>query len=307
LNPDAQIQYKVRYYSLPVAFCFTVNYVIGVGALGIPIAFRQAGWILSLIVLIIVAIISVITIGWIIEAISWAHDDCSVVHKKFEIVELAEMYLGRKGKIAFQVSLLFLMYTGLWAYSAVFVTSVIGLIGLEKWAICLIFAAMVVPLSFLDFSEQKIIQIALTVMRAGTFALMIISTIIALWTDPKDVGPTSDHKAPYIANQTFIAFSGIGSIFTTGLFSLLFQHSVPGLFHFIQPSKKSKALRVFTFAIIACLSLYLLLAMLTNLYFGADILSSVNLNWKSFSYGYEIVPAWAVRLISNIIMTHLFL
>jgi amino acid permease len=300
------------HYSLTVCFCFTLNYVIGVGALGVPYAVRKGGVLLSSIVLVLVSVITSITVSWVVEAISVVHamksvkeDPTSIanpeelfeIKKKFEVTALCDVLLGNAGRIAFQISLLFLMYTGLWAYAAVFVSSIDGLIAsVPSWALCLLFAVMVIPLSLLELTEQRFVQITLTLFRGLTFVLILVSSAFAIFTDSQDVGSGASPGGVYIAEQVWVDWSGFGAIFTTAVFSLLFQHSVPGLMHPLQGQNKKKGKSVFNYAIISCLVLYSSIGVLCNLYFGDSVKSSVNLNWKSFSFGYSVIPSAVVIL-----------
>lgn len=47
--------------------CFTANYIIGVGLLGVPNAFAKAGLLFSPLILLGGSLISLLTIVWIVE------------------------------------------------------------------------------------------------------------------------------------------------------------------------------------------------------------------------------------------------
>jgi hypothetical protein len=46
------------------------------------------------------------------------------MERSFEVTELCEYFLGHQGKVAYQVSLMMLMYVGLLAYTQVFVKTI---------------------------------------------------------------------------------------------------------------------------------------------------------------------------------------
>ncbi|XP_065356816.1 transmembrane protein 104 homolog isoform X1 [Calliphora vicina] len=60
-------------YSNWVGFIFIFNIIVGTGALTLPGVFAKAGWFLSLIIIILLAIISYITVTFIIEAMAAAN------------------------------------------------------------------------------------------------------------------------------------------------------------------------------------------------------------------------------------------
>lgn len=60
-------------YSNLVGFIFIFNLIVGTGALTLPGVFAKAGWVLSLIVIVLLAIISYMTVTFIIEAMACAN------------------------------------------------------------------------------------------------------------------------------------------------------------------------------------------------------------------------------------------
>ena len=56
-----------EHYSPFVAYCTTVNYILGVGVIGMPRAFVTGGWLLSTVVLLIVSVMATFTALWYVE------------------------------------------------------------------------------------------------------------------------------------------------------------------------------------------------------------------------------------------------
>ena len=61
------LQYLQNYNPI-VAYFFTVNYVLGVGCLGIPYAFQQSGIVLASIVILFVTFVSYFTVMFVADA-----------------------------------------------------------------------------------------------------------------------------------------------------------------------------------------------------------------------------------------------
>ncbi len=76
-------------------------------------------------------------------------------------------------------------------------------------------------------------------------------------------------------------------MFSTALFSQLFQHSVPGLIHPLPTHRKRSALSVFFVALSSTATSYILLGVLSVLYFGTNLFDGVNLNFKDFVWRYK--------------------
>ncbi|XP_061398465.1 transmembrane protein 104 homolog [Musca vetustissima] len=64
---------QVASYPTWIGFIFIFNLIVGTGALTLPGVFAKAGWLLSLIVIILLAVISYITVTFIIEAMASAN------------------------------------------------------------------------------------------------------------------------------------------------------------------------------------------------------------------------------------------
>ena len=64
----AFVQHSHATYAPFTAFCFTVNYILGVGVLGMPFAFAAAGWFLSTVVLLLITVFSWVTAMWLVQA-----------------------------------------------------------------------------------------------------------------------------------------------------------------------------------------------------------------------------------------------
>ena len=55
-------------YSLSALYFLSINYILGVGCLGVPYAFARSGLILGSVLIIIVSVISFITVMWVAES-----------------------------------------------------------------------------------------------------------------------------------------------------------------------------------------------------------------------------------------------
>lgn len=100
-------------YSPLVAYAFTVNYILGVGSLGIPYAFYRAGLIMGNAMIIVVTIISYMTVMWVSETIARAREayiiqfisektplyDGEMQYDDFpEVTQLCDRFLGKLGE-----------------------------------------------------------------------------------------------------------------------------------------------------------------------------------------------------------------
>jgi amino acid permease len=222
-------------YSLRALYYLTINYILGVGCLGIPYAFARAGFLLCSTILLTVTVCSYMTVMWVaetgrryeIQKRSVGKDEVSSEATslldipgsqtretldvgRYEVIDLVSHYLGPIHTFIYQASLLFLMYVGLLAYTQVFCGSISALIwgeegdrpmGLSQF----IFAVMVIPLSCMELDEQVSIQSLMATARFVAIFIMVVGSLVALFTDNKNsaepkIGIAMRSHPPYWAS-----------------------------------------------------------------------------------------------------------
>lgn len=326
-------------YSPLVAYAFTVNYILGVGSLGVPYAFFRAGLLLSNLMIALVTLVSYMTVMWVSESVARARaafvaarratevsallyaDKQTVVVPDYddfpEVTQLCNRFLGPLGSRLYQLSLLGLMYGGLLGYSQVFVNSFltqvasIGGVQITSLHAAGVFAAIVIPLSCSDLTEQIHVQLLMAVVRFVALLIMIVSASYAMFADPYDSGmhlspaEAASVVPPYVSDYRLVDLSGFGVMFSTGVFSQLFQHSVPGLLAPLGTANQAKSHAIFGSTLLTTMLFYIGLGSVCSLYFGPKISSSVNLNWADFTWGLassaSALPFWA-RAMSAIVV-----
>lgn len=73
-------------YTKNVMFAFTINYVLGVGCLGIPYAFDKAGILLGTVIMIFISFVTWVTVLWVAEA---AHRGMQMIEESQRITNLS--------------------------------------------------------------------------------------------------------------------------------------------------------------------------------------------------------------------------
>eukprot|EP00808_Paulinella_micropora_P013904 g52622.t1 len=82
LSKDRRIAPVVAYaeaagkYGPRAAYAFTINYILGVGCLGIPYALSKAGLLLGSFILCVVTAFSFLTVVWVAECVARAGSSC---------------------------------------------------------------------------------------------------------------------------------------------------------------------------------------------------------------------------------------
>lgn len=354
-------------YTLLALYSIAVNYILGVGCLGMPYAFARSGLLLGIALIVGVSILSYATAMYVAEAevrvrrlgkgyllcknknqqhnVSDStsnehnnidHDDDTknvymnaiatertalVRHIKYgqgdaddssnnitiEVSELVELLLGPFHGALYKISLLALMYIGLLAFTQVFRGSLKALLqsgnadeGNASFVSAFFFALVVVPLSCMELDEQVSVQTAMAMIRFLALFIMILGSIIALYTNPYGGGIDEDTissstssapQAPYLAPTVdgemsyTVCFSGFGLAFSTALFSQLFQHSIPGLLKPLDVEKRGRVKLTLGAVLFTTSAFYLILGSSAALYFGSNLCSSVNLNFANFTFG----------------------
>jgi amino acid permease len=364
-------------YSPWVCYMFTVNYILGVGCLGIPNAFFKSGVLLGSFIVVFISFISFITVIWVAEArrayrFVMQHEkevlelaslqktpfsessrlldgttkslysgfffprqsshlhradslfgvDSDLSHEDVEVVDIVEVFLGPCSSIAYQISLVVLTFIGLVAYCQVFITSFISQIypSASVYVPMTIFGAVVIPLSCIDLTEQVFAQVIMSVLRFLTLGILFFGLVVAIYVDPMHADseieelPLSaatsslvdaagksyeDHSSLSVYSIPFIEFAGFGMMFSTAIFSQLFQHSVPGLIRPLHESDQTKVPSIFGFALTTTGVLYIATGVASVLYFGDAIHESINLNFVDYTWGVKPSDGKYIHIIAR--------
>jgi hypothetical protein len=84
-----------------------------------------------------------------------------------------------------------------------------------------LFALVVVPLTTLDLTEMKLMQIALAIFRFVSLAAMMITSLVAIYSYPNpDPDASSSSTAPYLS-EGVVAFdwTNLGLIFPIAIYA----------------------------------------------------------------------------------------
>ena len=339
-------------YGPAVCYALTVNYILGVGCLGVPFAFLKSGAILGTLIIFVITLVTLSTVLWIAEAshtstqirnfeslekekrfsndirnkiliggsknyssvLSDEEDSQSPKHFSQgiirrnshiirnqhdpEVTELVLLFLGEYWSSIYQISLILLTSIGSLAYTQIFVSTFI----FQLFPSCsvllpiLIFSSVVVPLSCMEISEQIFVQILMSGLRFLSLAILLVGIIIALFVDFADsqvaslITNNDDFRSPisppYLnPNVPLFQYTGFGLMFTTAIFSQLFQHSVPGLVRPLALADRKSVPAIFLFALSTTGTIYILMGLSSIFYFGDDVQEAVNLNFVGFTWG----------------------
>jgi amino acid permease len=155
------------------------------------------------------------------------------------------------------------------------------------------FALVAIPLTCLDLTEMKVMQVALAIFRFVSLATMMATSLAAMWSYPNADAHSSATK-PY-TSQDMKAFdwANLGLVFPIAIYAQIFHHSVPGLSH---PLKNKKAApRIFAAVLATTAVLYSALGITVGFYYGSSIPQTCTIAWAKYSGGHDNgdKPGWA--------------
>eukprot|EP01114_Cavostelium_apophysatum_P016316 TRINITY_DN4610_c0_g1_i1.p1 TRINITY_DN4610_c0_g1~~TRINITY_DN4610_c0_g1_i1.p1 ORF type:complete len:496 (+),score=54.06 TRINITY_DN4610_c0_g1_i1:130-1617(+) len=323
------------------AFVICINYVVGTGIFSLPYGFYNSGFGLATLCLITSGIFSLFCAYWVLEVLARTEGIHSTVYdiqdstglseerkphnhvtfRKFDFTKMFETYYGLKGKLFCQLIMSLYCYGVLWAFSAVFASSVDSLFFQfvlknthcdpyhndiseschKGYFVCIaFFACIVIPLACLDVAEQAVIQIGLASYRAIAFLLMTTTVAVALFHPNPNGTPEYEFSGPpYLAFDSPFKVSGFSAIFSSSVVALTFHYCIPDLI--VTVKDKSAFKKVITGAIFAIIVLYFVFGPICALYFGKNTYPLVTLNWTNYSglgggWGAGERPWWAVMI-----------
>jgi amino acid permease len=377
-NPHESVPDKHTYTAF-VAYCFNVNYILGVGVLGVPYAFYQGGYVLSPIILFLVSLMALATGLWLGEVMARAecfvsasekrHEQSIVIathssprlnlagkspvlavaatrspsdplldkegreaawlrnqpagyeitHRKFEVNQLVNIFMGKNHKRFYEMMVAIYLMGALWSYSSVFASSFaahVALPFLNEGLTCNVytdfnagcshlylfylgaFAVVVIPLTTLDLTEMKLMQVILSIFRFLCLAIMMITSAYAIanYRNPELHEEESQMRPPYLSDIKPAVWSGLAYVFPIAIYAQIFHHSAPGI---VQPMRdKQKIPHVFTGVLCTTFLFYSALGIIVGLYYGSSVAQTCTLNWASYSGSSSSSsrPGWAVFL-----------
>lgn len=300
-------------YSRGTAVVYIFNLIVGVGALNLPLGFHQAGVVLGALFLTFIAFLSYITATWVIESQASANallymsvlkkeeipffnasinppdeDEDIYETERFEITQrtevalMADLFLGKYGKIIFYLILGVYLLGDLAIYAVSVPKSVMAVTGgfhvghryLSAddvyYFYVLIFAIVVVPFSMFNFQKTKYLQIGTLFCRNLAFFTMIILAIIAI-SDKDGVDPHTLHK---------FEPRGLPDMFGVSVYAFMCHHSLPGI---ITPINNKRGVhRLVGIDFLLVLMAYIVLCLTAQFAFGSNLEQLYNLNFASY-------------------------
>ena len=229
--------------------------------------------------------------------------------RKFETSEMSEIFFGRYMKYAYLVILSVYMFLFSWSSCTVagsawssnlplnfgslsqcdeeeYHHNLIpsgGCLGAYRFCVML-FALVVIPLSLVELTEQKFLQMLLGLMRFLTFGCLIVYSVANLASRP-DYNPyntTVTYNSSYHSyGHQMLKFDFKGWILAIPIFvfAQVLHQGIPSL---TQPIKAKRWLKVFFGAVFATTTLlYLSLGVTVSLWFKGSIEETATLNFVS--------------------------
>lgn len=243
------------------------------------------------------------------------HPKFEITHRKFELVEMCELFYGKWAKYLYLLILITQAFFVLWPFSIVagsawasnfpFNFSIVQQCAeddfqhavlppepcLGSYYVCLaIFGVVVISISLLGLKEQAIVQITLGAFRFITIGAIIVYCIVNIAESGDKCRAdrlSSANETLYTMKNTtqspppFRLFNFIGWIGSIPVFtySLGFHSGIPSLTH---PIRQKQYIHWLIAVVLVVIGIsYFSLGIFVSLWFSADIQETCTLNWVS--------------------------
>jgi len=234
-----------------------------------------------------------LTVDYANEGASLLGDDCSekllLKERCIEVPDLCKLFLGNLGFKCYALCVSLYCYGALWSFTAVFGNAValVAPNSSDPYAFSvLLYAIIVIPMSFLELSEQKIVQVTLSAGRIFMIVLMIFTPLIAtiFCHSNAQSSCTSHFSQQTMPNGApLVNFSGFHRMMPIMVYAAIVHFSIPSLTQ--EVSQKSQLGNIFAMTSVLCAFLYTYIGTIDAWYFGGDVQQSVNLNWADYHGG----------------------
>ncbi|KAG7007976.1 vacuolar amino acid transporter 1 [Physcia stellaris] len=188
---DAKIDHIIIGQStLPQTVFNSVNILIGVGILSLPLGFRYSGWLFGLIFLFLAALTTRYTSGLLARCI--ALDDSLVT-----FADIAHISFGLKGRVATSILFTIELMAACVALVVLFGDSLYGLIpiwGVVEWKI--LCGAILIPLSFVPLRYLSFTSVLGIMSCLGIVTLVVVDGLLKPRSPGSLRDPVATHAFP---------------------------------------------------------------------------------------------------------------
>ena len=208
---------------------------------------------------------------------------------KAELPELCRMFLGKRIALFFVGTLSLDLYGLTWSYASIFASGLADMLPITKasnadtdyYIYIGIFAAVVVPMSCMNLSDQVLVQLVFLVTRMVMVLLMVFS-VAASWVSDE---PHFDEYIGPAKGVPLFHFPSVFLLLGTSIFSCSYQFAVPGITDAVA-NKDSVLMKVFGSTCLFIFATVLVCSLVLSAYFGVEqIKTSSNLNWVAYHGG----------------------
>ena len=229
--------------------------------------------------------------------------------RKFELVELCEIFFGVWTKYLYMIILIIIMLMACWSCTTVagsaWATNIpynfgtlskcpdgafkghlfpkhseVGCQNAYRFSV-LIYALIVIPLSLLELADQKYLQVLLGLMRFFTVGCIVVYCLTKLISDPQGNSGLNSTIEKYNYGHELFKFNYSGWLLAVPVlaYGQILHMGIPSL---TQPIKAKKWLRAFFAAVFICTTLlYASLGLLVSLWFKDKVQETCTLNFVS--------------------------
>lgn len=239
------------------------------------------------------------------------HPKFEITQRKFEILDLCEIFFHRYVKYGYFLAQTAFMFAGIWSDATVAGTAWATKIPfhyLSSYLTCsdnaflhhirpsggclyayylsiILYACIVITLSLLDLKEQAIFQLIFGLMRFFTIALIVLYCVVRL-IQGGDACSDYEYDNNYTSSNVDISSVALKFNVSSWLqsipifaFGYMFLTGIPS---FIHPIRQKDSLHwLLVTVIVTVLSSYLLTGIAISLWFRAAIQENCTLNWVS--------------------------
>lgn len=291
----------IKPYNKSLAMALTLNCAIGTGCVGLPYAFSEAGLVLTSFLLIFGSITSILSMNYIIEALSRAEgllsqsSDLKMSYRKFDYAMLGSVLISNVWGRELVLVVMGIYCSGaLWSYASVFSSSMASIFYMFVYSTTCdvyssgliadgcqmaylgamgLFALVVLTLVLKDMQDQATLQRLLTLYRVVALSLMLITLIVKIAAEPSAMA----RRMAAIGTSNWSKFpKGFGP----SMLALTCHFNMPEV---LQPLvKKSDAQFVALVSLVLSSVFYLALGLLGAVAFD-DVNPLITLNFADFS------------------------
>jgi amino acid permease len=213
--------------------------------------------------------------------------------RNLDLPQVCQLFLNSSGYAGYMMCVHLYLFGSLWMYTSVFGNAVASFLtnsmdyNFKYDCAVALLGGVALPLSWLQLTEQTLLQVFLTASRLLMMLLMVVTPLAASLSDVPHFGSTThvSDEPQHSSTTPMLDWSGMHRMLPIVVCAAIFHFSIPALAADLANNNKDELGKVFAWTFALVFAVYASIGAVDAWYFGGTIQQSSNVNWSLYNGG----------------------